>query len=109
MAAAPPIEPEALHPTPTPGMDADAVCRAAAPGLYVLAGPNNAGKTRLLRSLIAARYSAAITLNAWRPGGPRLFENASLRDEVWPKAGPIEVEWPRNIPAPTEGFNYASV
>jgi hypothetical protein len=91
------IEPDRLVLPDEPGLAFGDSATACHPGLHVVLGRNNAGKTRLLRALAAAQFSARITPrehDRWRR-----FDNNMLANE-WDKLPPLQVTWPRDRPSP---------
>jgi hypothetical protein len=95
------IKPQELVIGDVEGLDTTALREAGGTGLRVVVGRNNAGKTRLLRALLEARFRAAV-----RPGEhkrARNFEHAMLH-AAWESFGPITLTWPRDLQAPPASF-----
>lgn len=92
------IEPQELLLQPTDGMDTTAVHSAAGPGIHVVLGRNNSGKTRLLEVLVTGAGLAA-TVDLRSIDRVRRFDHAMLNAE-WASLGRVRFTWSRGTPPP---------
>ncbi len=81
------------HEQPIEGLDLGQIRSAVGPGLYVVAGENNVGKTRVLRAIAEARLLARIEGAALQK---TVEDSLAPRSGYRPPAAPdVEVSWPR--------------
>jgi hypothetical protein len=91
------LSPEWLSPgDPTLVLSTPKLFNSCGAGLYVLFGPNNVGKTRLLRALAAGVWRCEIPSAVLREYNPEIqrFPGAEERDR-WGRLPSVVVEWRR--------------
>jgi hypothetical protein len=93
------IEPSGLKLPDRPGFDASAVAGEGGPGLYVVIGENNSGKTRLLLALAEAQHLATVLPREVTQ--PSIFQNDQLRNE-WQTLPELTLRWSRRLKPPPE-------
>src|SRR4051794_33500126 len=99
------IEPQRLTFVKEPGLDATPMAGAVGPGIWVVIGPNNAGKTRALRAIERSGFAAHVKLSDHPKSAA--FNHAGV-DALWLDLE-LDVSWPRGLDQAPAAYHVGQV